>query len=222
MRTPSGKTDAQIQKDVLRELTWDTRVDQTDVGVEVDRGVVTLTGTVESWGKKLAAQDAAHRVTGVHDVANDIVVRPAGSPGKTDTEIARAVRFALEWDVHVPDEKIASTVASGAVTLTGTVDYATQRDDAARAIQNLEGVRAIVNRIVVDGSVATAAEVRAAIEGALERRAVHAARKVTLEVKDGTVVVSGTVKSWAEREAIIGAATGTPGVSAVEDCLRFA
>ena len=69
------RTDAQFQQDVLQELRWDTRVKETDVGVEVDRGIVTLTGKVDSWAARLAAQDAAHRVAGVLDVANDDQLR---------------------------------------------------------------------------------------------------------------------------------------------------
>ena len=118
----SVKTDAQIKHEVLRELAWDPRVDETDVGVEVDRGVVTLTGTVATWAKRVAAQEAAHRVAGVLDVANDVVVKIPGTLLRTDTDIAQAVRQALEWDALVPHERIQSTVANGWVTLEGSVD----------------------------------------------------------------------------------------------------
>src|SRR5215471_2663704 len=96
MRT---KTDSEIQHAVLRELKWDTRVEPSEVGVTVERGIVTLTGAVNSYGKKLAAQEAAHRVYGVSDVANDIHVRIPGHMARTDAELAEAVRSALEWDV---------------------------------------------------------------------------------------------------------------------------
>ena len=111
------KTDIQIQMDVLRELKWDTRVAQTDVGVEVDNRIVTLTGTVDSYAKKTAAERAAHRVVGVLDVANDIEINYPGLGRKTDAEIAQAVRQSLEWDAFVPDQKIRSTVTDGRVTL---------------------------------------------------------------------------------------------------------
>src|SRR5262245_26051214 len=104
------KSDSQIQQEVLQELKWDTRVEETEVGVEVDQGVVTLTGTVSSYAKRLAAQEAAHRVIGVLDVANDIQVKVPGGLTRTDTEIAQAVRRALEWDIWVPDGRIQSTI----------------------------------------------------------------------------------------------------------------
>jgi osmotically-inducible protein OsmY len=90
------KTDSEIQQAVLRELKWDTRVEVTDVGVKVEEGIVTLTGAVSSWAKKVAAQQAAHRVADVLDVANDIQVRLPGTSGRTDTELASAIRHMLE------------------------------------------------------------------------------------------------------------------------------
>jgi osmotically-inducible protein OsmY len=122
MTQVSAKTDAQVHHDIIEELTWDPRVDETEVGVEVDDGVVTLTGTVTSWAKRLAAQEAARRVAGVRDVANGIAVKTPGGLFRTDTEIAQAVRRTLEWDVFVPDEGIICTVTDGYVTLEGVVD----------------------------------------------------------------------------------------------------
>jgi osmotically-inducible protein OsmY len=214
------KTDEQIQADVLRELKWDTRVEPTDVGVEVDEGVVTLTGTVNSWAQRSAAKEAAHRVQGVLDVANDVNVRVPGSFTRTDTDIARAVRNALEWDVLVPDEHIRSTVTQGHVTLEGEVDYWSQREDAERAVRNLAGVRSLMNKIEIKPPAIENTDVRRSIKEALERQADREAERISLEIKDGRVALSGTVRSWAERQAVVGAVKGTPGVRSVEDRLR--
>jgi osmotically-inducible protein OsmY len=218
--TVSKKTDSEVQQDVLRELKWDTRVEETDVGVEVDEGVVTLSGTVSSWGKRHAAAEAAHRVRGVLDVANDIVVKTPGTPGQTDTEVARAVRNALVWDVFVPDTRIRSTVSDGVVTLDGHVETWTQHEDAERAVRNLSGVRAVMNLIEVKAPKVDPGKVRKSIEDALERQAEREAKRVWFEVHDGEVKIFGTVRSWGEREAVTGAAKGTPGVRSVEDRLR--
>ena len=116
------KSDAEVRKAVLRELEWDSRTNDAAVDVEVAGGVVTLVGTVSSWAKKVAAQEAAHRVHGVLDVANNLQIVVLGSDGRSDTEIAQAVRLALQWDVFVPDTRIRSTVSGGWVTLEGDVD----------------------------------------------------------------------------------------------------
>jgi osmotically-inducible protein OsmY len=214
------KSDTQIHHDVLEELKWDARVDETEVGVQVDGGVVTLTGTVTSWAKRVAAQEAARRVIGVLDVANDIEVKVPGGLARTDTEIAQAVRRTLEWDVFVPEQKITSTVTDGWVTLEGRVERWSQRDDAELAVRNLTGVKAVVNKITVAPAKSVTGDVRKAIEQALERRAEREARQIGVDVRDGTVTLTGTVHSWAERQSVLAAARFTPGVLDVEDHLR--
>jgi osmotically-inducible protein OsmY len=221
MTQTTTRTDADIQRDVLNELKWDTRVDETEIGVSVQQGIVTLTGWISSWGKKIAARDAAHRVRGVLDVADDLEVRWPGTPGKTDAEIAQAVRHALEWDVFVPHQRIRTTVTKGLVTLEGEVDFESQRLAAARAIRNLEGVAAVTNTIRLVPAEVAPDTVRRAIQGALARRSEREAKLIQLDVRDGTAILSGKVNSWADREAVLGAARGTSGVRKIEDHLRI-
>jgi osmotically-inducible protein OsmY len=220
-RSSMKKTDSEIKQSVLQELKWDTRVSETEVGVEVDAGVVTLTGTVNSWAKKMAAEEASHRVIFVLDVANDINVKSPISAGRTDTDIAHAVRHALEWDVFVPDHSIRSTVAKGWVTLEGDVQFWSQRVAAENAVRNLAGVNGISNGIVVHPASVTPVEVKNAIEEALKRHSEREAKRIKLDVTDGRVSVSGSVHSWVERETVLGAARGTPGVRWVEEHLRI-
>jgi len=139
--------DSRTQLAVLHELGRDGRVDETDIGVEVHDGIVTLTGTVDSYVKRLAAQEAAHRVPGVRDVANDVEVKIPGGLRKTDTEIAHSVREALEAATHVPDWRIRTTVTRGRVTLEGRVDTWQEREAAERAIHLLAGVVGVANLI---------------------------------------------------------------------------
>jgi osmotically-inducible protein OsmY len=218
MFTHTIKSDAEIQQRVIRELKWDPRVDETDVGVQVADGVVTLSGSVDSWTKKLAAAEAAHRVFGVRDVANDVHVLVVGE--HNDTDIAKAVRDTLRWDVLVPEEKVTSTVENGIITLAGTVATAAEREDAGRAVRNLVGVRAVNNRIAVAPVKVAAADVKRAIEEALECQVEGEAKRIVVNVSHGNVVLSGNVRSWEERQAVAGAAASIPGVQAVDVRLR--
>lgn len=211
------KTDSQIKADVLDELKWDTRVDETEVGVQAHHGVVTLLGSVGSWGKRLAARDAAHRVAGVRDVADDLVVRLPTQAGRTDTELAEAVRAALKWHVLVPEDRIITTISNGVVKLSGKVDYASQREDAARAVGQLDGVCAVNNEIELAAPTVSPDILRSAIEGALERHATREAKRLKLDIDGGKVIVSGSVESLAERLAVVGAVWGTSGVQTVID-----
>jgi osmotically-inducible protein OsmY len=215
------KSDLTIQQDVMRELRWDTRIGPTEVGVEVDKGVVTLTGTVENFAKKHAATEAAHRVAGVLDVANNIRVHLAGSPGKTDTEIARAVRSALEWDAFVPDQRIRSNVSDGWVTLEGEVEFLREREDAGRVVRRLGGVKGVWNQITIKPKKVDPKAIRKLIEDALERRAEREAEQIGVTIEDETVTLSGKVNSWLEKDAIVGVIGHAPGVRMVNDRLRI-
>jgi osmotically-inducible protein OsmY len=160
-------------------------------------------------------------VRGVLDVANDIHVKLPGSMERTDTDIAQAARNALHWNVLIPDEKIKTTVAQGAVTLEGTVDYWHHREEAERVVRNLSGVKYVVNRIQLAGPTASPSTVKKLIEEALERRAERAADRIAVTVVDGKIKLSGTVRSWREKEAVVGAARFTHGVRDVVDALRI-
>ncbi len=216
-----NKSDSQIKAEVLHELKWDTQVNETEVGVQVHHGVVTLTGTVATWAKRVAACAAAHRVTGVLDVADDLEVQLYAPSQRTDTELAEAVRAALKSRVLIPEHRILTTISNGAVTLSGCVDYAWHRDEAARVIGHLEGVRAVTNEIEVVAPSVTPDTLRAAIEGALERQATREAKKVKLDIDGGKVRVSGSIDSIADRLAILRAVRGTRGVELVIDQTRI-
>jgi osmotically-inducible protein OsmY len=221
MEKQKNRTDAEIQQDVARELDWDSHVSPTEVGVQVKHGVVTLSGNVDSWAKVRAAREAAHRVAGVLDVANDLMVRLPGEGGRSDTDVALAVRRALEWDVTVPEKEIRSTVSRGVVTLEGTVRTGAQRIDAERAIERLVGVTEVVNRLEINpAEKADPVAVRSAVESALERHAAREASQIDIAVSDGIVTVRGYVEGIREREAVLGAIRGTRGVRSVSDQLQ--
>jgi osmotically-inducible protein OsmY len=216
----TNKSDMDIEQEVIRALERDTRVAATEVGVQVSNGVVTLTGLIDSWAKRVAAEQAAHRVAGVLDVANDLEVRLTGDAERSDTEIARAVRRALEWDVLVPDDDIRSTISKGVVTLEGRVELWSERYDAERAVERLAGVKGVVNRIEVSPSVkVNAVDVDLAIQSALERHADRQARNIEVQANDGVVEVTGVVHTWSERDAVLGAVRQARSVRSVVDRL---
>jgi osmotically-inducible protein OsmY len=214
------KTDNEIRHQVQRELLWDSRLWSVDIKVAVHEGVVALTGTVSTYAKKLAAQEAAHRIYGVLDVANDIEVRANGR-ARTDTAIAKAVRHALDWDTLVPEDRVQSTVSDGWVTLEGDVNVWREREDAENAVLNLSGVMGVINKIQVNPPEVNPEELRLQIEDALERRADREAEHLRVEVKDGAVDLWGRVHSWQEKRAVIGSISHAPGVRQVQDHLRI-
>jgi osmotically-inducible protein OsmY len=214
------RSDKELEQDIVRELRWDSRTLGSPIGIKVSKGVATLTGAVSSYAKKIAAQEAAHRVPGILDLANDIEVKPIDLFARTDTQIAGAVRNALEWDALVPNERIASTVSDGWVTLEGAVDYWREREDAERAMRRLNGVVGVINKITIQKRAVDPEELREQIEYALERRADREAERLRVDIQDGAVDLWGRVHSWQEKRAVLGSISHAPGVSQVVDHLR--
>lgn len=208
------KTDLEIQKNVMEQLRWEPILGTAEIGVAVKTGIVTLSGQVNSYAKKLAAERAAKKVAGVKAVAEDIQVQIWPDSQKTDLEIAQAVVNALKWHSAVADEKIKVKVENGVVTLSGEADWEYQRNMAETAIENLNGVKRVVNEIKIEPK-PIAGDISKQISTAFHRYASIDAHKVQVSVVADKVSLNGTVRSWSEREQAEDAAWAAPGVNQV-------
>ncbi|MGN9891131.1 BON domain-containing protein [Micromonospora sp. L31] len=212
------RTDPDIQRDVLDELAWDPQAQPHEIGVSVADGVVTLTGRVDSYARKWAAQRCAHRVRGVRAVADDIEVRLPGLDGQDDGELALAAVRALEWDSFVPAERLDVTVSDGWLMLRGEVEFGYQRRTAEQELRRLRGVRGVTNLVeVVPPAPPSAEQTALDLRRALRRRT--GTEAITVELAGDTVVLGGTVRSWWERDEAERVAWSAPGVRAVDDRL---
>ncbi|HEX7101678.1 MAG TPA: BON domain-containing protein [Nitrolancea sp.] len=212
--------DREVQQDVLDELDWDPEIAATDVGVEVNNRVVTLTGTVDSFAKKWAAERAVLRVARVRAVANDIAVRLFGTAVKNDTDIAQAVANALEWGASIPFENIDIKVENGDVTLSGEVPWNFQRTDIADTVRRISGVKAVINLITLSAHPSSAEKIRADIERALVRNAEVDADAIRVRIEDRHAFLTGTVHAWSEKQAAEEAAWRAPGITVVTNEIR--
>jgi len=208
------KSDLQIKSDVEAELAWDPMIDAARVGVSVHDAVVALTGTLASHAEKLAVERAAQRVGGVQGVTVDLRVQPAPGFERADADIVKACQHALAWSAKVPQESVKVQVEKGRVTLVGDVEWAYQRDAAEMAVCDLLGVVAVTNLVHVRAR-PMATDIHAGIRAALERQADRDAQRVDVRVDGSCVMLSGRVRTWADREAALAAAWAAPGVTQV-------
>jgi osmotically-inducible protein OsmY len=213
-------TDRDLKQQVETALDWEPSLDAGDIGVSVDRSVVTLRGNVPSFSEKLTAERVALRVYGTQAVANDLQVHIPNTRMRTDTEIAQAALTALQWSTVIPADRITLTVADGWITLGGLLGWNYQRDAALRAVRDLTGVKGVTNTIVVQPQVTTT-DVRDKIEAAFKRSAEVDARRIAVVAQDGKVTLSGNVHSWVERQEAERAAWAAPGVRQVDDRLAI-
>lgn len=205
--------DVVIRDAVMRQLDWDPEVDASAVAVAAKKGTITLTGFIDSYSGKLAAERAAKRVHGVRAVANDIAVRLRLE--RTDPEIAQDAARALDLRSTIPDG-VQVVVHSGHVTLTGKVDWLFQKQSAENAVRYIRGVRGVLNHISVVPQAAVR-DVQHRIVKALHQNADVDARHVTVTVSGDTATLTGTVGTWLQRDSAEHAAANAPGIAHVDN-----
>ena len=202
-----------LAQNVTEELLWDPKVDSAAIAVSADDGAVTLRGTVGSFRQKREAKQDAARV---YSVGNSLEVSILNENRRDDADLRGAVLQALVLDSVVPDT-IDAEVQDGLVTLTGTATWQFERDEAEFIATNVLGVTAVDDEIVLVAPTPTAGDVKHSIKKALERNAKLDADEVSVESKNGTVTISGTVSSWTEHDEAVSAAWAAPGVTRVDD-----
>ena len=210
------KKDLEIQKNVMDELSWTPLLNANEIGVAVKNGIVTLSGIVDSYPKKIKTERVAQKVIGVRGIAENIEVRIKETDKKDDSEIAQAVLNELEWHCNLDPQKIKILVEDGNVTLEGTVNWDFQRKLTAKAIWNIKGVKGITNNIKLTDA-PSPSNLQDKIKSALDRHAKLDAKSIKVKVDGHKVTLTGSVSSFAEKLDAEKAIWSSPGVTCIEN-----
>jgi osmotically-inducible protein OsmY len=213
------KTNAELQKDVQDAIKWEPLLNAAEIGVTVKDGVVTLTGTVDSYSKKTEAEDAAKNVAGVTAVVEKIEIKFTGHRAKKDdNEIATEVVNALKWNWQIPKDKIKVKVEKGWVTLEGELEWNYQKEAARDMVKNLLGVTGVSNIIAIKSAARDLVEEKD-IENAMRRNWAIGDQDILVKVSGHKVTLSGTVNSLHQKDVAARTAWNAPGVWTVENNL---
>ena len=212
------KTDAELKKDVIAELNWDPAVESDAIGVAVKDGIVTVSGHLDTYAQRFAVERALQRVHGVKAIALELDVKLSPPHKRSDTEIAEAVEQTLKR-ITLSANRVWLTVEGGFVTLHGELDWEYERQSVERAIRPLLGVVAISNQITLKPR-PIPADITERITSALQRQALHEAKRIQIDVDGSTVTLQGQVHSWRDRNAIQAAAWAAQGVQSVNNRLH--
>lgn len=213
------RSDIQIQNDVQEEIHWEPLLVGSVIYTTVKEGIATLSGLVDTYAKKLAAENAAKRVAGVKAVVVDIRVWFWSGCQKSDTEIAEAILNVLKWNTAIEEERIKIKVEDGYVTLDGEVEWDYQRAAAKAAIENLDGIKSVVSLITLKPRTKSS-DIEKKIFASFYRHAALDAKQINVTVTGTKAILTGTVRSFSESDDAEKVAWAAPGITNVDNKLE--
>jgi len=212
------KNNSELQTDVQNAIKWEPLLNAAEIGVTAKDGVVSLTGVVDSYAKKMEAEDAAKKVIGVKALVEKIEVKFPSSWTKTNAEIANEVLSALKSNWSVPQDKVTIKVEDGWVTLDGELPWNYQKEAAKNVVKYLTGVKGVTNNIKIKSEIHDKIE-QIDVENAIERSWSIDDNDINVKVSGTTVTLTGTVDSWYQKEEAGRIAWNTPGIWHVQNDL---
>jgi len=205
------KTNEELQNDVQAAIKWESLLSTSDIGVVANSGIITLSGSVDSYSKKIAAENAAKSIKGVKAVVEKLKIEFSSWNSKSDIEIAAAILNAIKWNWEVLNDNVKVKVEDGWVTLDGTLQWNYEKEAAQRAVSNLTGVRGITNNILIQPESGITVSQKD-IEMALKRNIFIDPSDIDVEVYGNNATLKGSVDSWYQKNLAGKIAWNTPGI----------
>lgn len=219
-KKPTMKSNEILQKDVQDAIKWDPLLMGTQIGVVTNNGIVTLTGTIDSYARKAVAEDVVKAVTGVKAIIEKMDVDLSSMGRNLDKNIAEGILDALDADWKIPNSIVKVKVEDGWVTLDGELHWNYQKEAAMKVVKNIAGIKGITNNISIKSTIKEVVE-KQQIADAFRRNSSINDDDITIEVQGIKVVLNGTVKSWYQRDKAEQLAWNAPGILSVDNELAI-
>ena len=212
------ESNEELQKDVQDAIKWEPLLNAAEIGVIAQDGVITMTGTVDSYAKKLEAEDAAKSVKGVKAVIVKLDIKFKSEWAREDdSQIASDIIEAAKWNWDIPEDKIKAKVENGWVTLDGEVEFYYQREAIEDLVENHAGITGVTNNITIEESEDQVE--KEDIKSALSRNWLIDDSNIEVHVSNHDVTLTGIVGSWYERDKATRIAWNALGVWSVDNQL---
>ncbi|MDP9955494.1 osmotically-inducible protein OsmY [Epilithonimonas hungarica] len=213
------RTNAELQRDVQDAINWEPQLKNINIGITATDGIVCLTGTVDSYAKKIQIEQVVKKVFGVNIFVENIDVKLQKHETKNDIEIAKEIMAAFEANPVIPQEQLEVKVENGWVTLTGELSWDYLRDVTENTIQHLPWIKGIYNNITIVPEMHHYTIDKKDIMKALKRSSIDD-REITVSVSGTTVRLTGTVHTWHQREEAARIVWKTPGIKNLKNELK--
>ncbi len=210
------KDNETLQKDVQDAIKWEPSLNAAEIGVTAKDGIITLTGTVDSYAKKVEAEHAAKNIVGVKAVVEKITIKFSGGWNKSDSDIAIEVLNALKGNWQIPTDTVKVKVENGWITLEGQLNWNYQKDAAKNLVKHLAGVTGVTNNITLQGESQDEIEQKD-IEAAFARSSDLNEEHIQVSVSDNRVTLHGVVSSSYQKEEAERIAYNAPAVWTVNN-----
>ncbi|WP_454691736.1 BON domain-containing protein [Achromobacter aloeverae] len=201
---------------VVEALAVDPGIRSERLRVQVQDGVVALSGRVNAHAEKIRLARVVRRIRGVVEITTEVQVTHEGIETPGDDALCARIADGLSWTATLPPGRVKVRVRRGWVVLSGAVEWDYQRGLCEDVAGRLAGVSGIVDLLTVKPRMA-AIDVEACAQRALRRNAGIRSADITARFVGGNMTLTGSVRSWHERNAVRRTIWSVPGVTRILD-----
>lgn len=217
------RNEEQLEKEIMQRLTWDDRIDESQIEVSITNNTATLKGCVSTYPEKILAEIETQFIPEIESVINEIEIKFSEFYGKIeDKEVEEAVFCLLNANSEIDSDDIKVSIENGKVQLQGKVNSYWKKDKIRTMASQVKGVVSVSDKIkVIPEEETKDSEIKESLITTMTNSVHIDADKVQLEVTNGIVELSGILPSMSMHNAVMKLVKSTRGVIEIKDNLKW-